>query len=447
VFIQSHRNALLTDVGGGEVRLTGQPDDAASWLITQLDGEPAYVIEGLRTEEFIAARYEEIIGRTKNLPYKMKTKPNTLRRFKKEPIEMLELLVRHAEFTRPLVHPKSLDLVNCFLANKEKLPVNDIQTQVYAGMDIFGLFHRCLTLRPLVFLTGADKYVLRDGLTRGYGLPGPPRFEDIGTTGEQEPLVLASHQSYEEAEISSLLGISVPTHFINSGSSENPGTQADGGTYEPQAIFVGLVGPRLERPGFAEYRYMVVSALQNTTENGYGKERYEEYISVPLSPKARAAKAVLPTPMFYQWASFYGKDYFPSYDEAQKDFQAGGRRFHEVIDKKSGAVSYLDLDVYKKRCELAAQMFLSEANSRAAAVSGQAVCHILSSGGGALVEQGSPDESSGRRIRRSRDRYAPATRRGAQPRGLWRGYSANITRHSQRCKPYDCGRRAHPLRH
>ncbi len=60
-----------------------------------------------------------------------------------------------------------------------------------------------------------DNYVLRDS-TRGSG-----GFELIGTDQEQAPLLLKNLLSYSEMMLSSLIGISGPTFFINSGARES----------------------------------------------------------------------------------------------------------------------------------------------------------------------------------------------------------------------------------
>ena len=94
-------------------------------------------------------------------------------------------------------------------------------------------------------------------------------FEYIGTPQEQSPLILAELQSYDEMALSALLGMSVPTHFINEGGRHNRG-ELSRQAYEKSGIYVGLVGARFERPGLMEWQHLIVEPEQNTVAKGYG---------------------------------------------------------------------------------------------------------------------------------------------------------------------------------
>ena len=57
-----------------------------------------------------------------------------------------------------------------------------------------------------------DTAMLRDSTGKG------GNFDIIGTDFERKPLVLEEYMSYDEMQISALVGLSGPTIFINSGS-------------------------------------------------------------------------------------------------------------------------------------------------------------------------------------------------------------------------------------
>jgi len=94
-------------------------------------------------------------------------------------------------------------------------------------------------------------------------------FKTIGTESEQPPLILKDYLSYGEMQVSALLGVSVPTHFINKGDRKNRGIMGKPGTYEKKGVYVGQVGTRLEND-VMEWRHIVITPKQNTTKNGYG---------------------------------------------------------------------------------------------------------------------------------------------------------------------------------
>mmetsp|Transcript_140392 Transcript_140392/g.244457 ORF Transcript_140392/g.244457 Transcript_140392/m.244457 type:complete len:246 (+) Transcript_140392:3-740(+) len=100
-----------------------------------------------------------------------------------------------------------------------------------------------------------------------------------------------------------------------------------------------------------EWKHMVVTKTQNKIEHGYGMTGAD--------------------PMLKAWAETYGLQYFPTYEEATND---DSKRFLKV----SGG--FLDTRVYAARCELTAELFLAEANSRAAAADAKAFCHLVGLG-------------------------------------------------------------------
>jgi len=102
-------------------------------------------------------------------------------------------------------------------------------------------------------------------------------------------------------QLSALLSLSTPTHFINNGNRYNNNEPGDKDTYHPHGTLVGCVGARFERKGLMEDQLMRIS-IKCTEDNGYGinaNNAKSEYLKV--------------------WAKFYGIDYFPTFDEASNN--------------------------------------------------------------------------------------------------------------------------------
>lgn len=219
-----------------------------------------------------------------------------------------------------------------------------VEKALYCGeFSCEDLINRCLRKRPLVFWNAYDGYLLRDGRT-----DGASGFESIGTASENPPLILADYLSYDEMQVSALIGVAVPTHFINNGSRENQGRPGMPGSFEERGVYVGLVGARFEKPNVVEWQHMIVTKQQSTKENGYGPDADREHCK---------------TQMLQAWARFYGDlagevpFFFPT--------------FAQALDDKSGRfirlnhLEFLDSLVYKIRISLVVGPFLEEANDRA----------------------------------------------------------------------------------
>ena len=96
--------------------------------------------------------------------------------------------------------------------------------------------------------------------SNGEGVPG----------ATAAPGSLADLQSYDEMALSALVGVSVPTHFINEGARRNHGIRGSPASYESRGIMTGLVGARFEQRGEMEWKHMLITREQNTAANGYG---------------------------------------------------------------------------------------------------------------------------------------------------------------------------------
>ena len=235
-------------------------------------------------------------------------------------------IAEHAQQTHPIIHKKVMHLIRDFIAYKKQYG-STIEQDFYATMDEFAFIDRLLTQRPLMFMTAGDAFLLRDG-THGAG-----GFENIGTDNEKAPLVLKDYLSYDEMQIAALIGVSVRTFFINNGSRNNQAQKAPQGTYNPQGIYVGLVGARFEKKGLMEWQHMIVTPEQNVAKNGYGKN----------------------TGLLQIWSKFYGEQ-FVTYEQAKKDTTG---RFIALSQN-----NLFDSTVYKKRLACIIEPFLLDANRR-----------------------------------------------------------------------------------
>jgi hypothetical protein len=252
---------------------------------------------------------------------------------------------QHAQNVRPLISASVIMLLQKFLVYKKGYG-SSVEKSLYAGMDENVFIDRLLINRPLMFMTASDDYLLRDGSTGSGG------FESIGTDAEQAPLLLKDYLSYDEMQIAALVGISVPTYFINNGSRDNKAIPGQAGTFEEKGIYVGLVGARFEKPGLMEWQHMIVNSVQNSSANGYGLQGSTN-------------------PALKLWSDFYGEK-FPTFQEARND--ASGR--YIVID----ANTYLDSAVYKKRLKCVIEPFLIDAHERGKAFNKNVYCHAVGLG-------------------------------------------------------------------
>jgi hypothetical protein len=163
-------------------------------------------------------------------------------------------VLEHARGVRPVSHARVRGLVSDFLEIKRESG-SEIERRFYTDQSFSeGQFIiRCLTHRPLVFWNPSDSFQLASGRDGASG------FEMIGTDQQRPPLVLHELISYDEMPLSSLLGVSVPTCFVNSGGRHNMARPGPPGTFEEEGVIVGLVGARLEKAHVMEWQHMVVS--------------------------------------------------------------------------------------------------------------------------------------------------------------------------------------------
>jgi hypothetical protein len=151
-----------------------------------------------------------------------------------------------AESTRIIVHHKLPKLVDQFLQHKRSYGSEyeqAIYTEHFTWRDEVS---RLIEKRPLTFMGSGDLTMLRDGTTIG---DATAEWDRNGTSlqGENKYLTLAEYLSYDEIMLSSLIGVSGYSHFINDGNRYNRGIRGRVGTFEDRGVIAGLVGARFER--------------------------------------------------------------------------------------------------------------------------------------------------------------------------------------------------------
>ena len=238
-----------------------------------------------------------------NLALKPPTRANLIKNFDSHVIES------DAVSTRIVVHHDFPKLVDRFLDYK-RAHGSDHEKSLYARMTTWEEeVSRLITKRPLAFLNGNDLTILRDGTTIE---DGTTEWDRNGTDAQQKNkfLTLDEYLSYDEIMLSSLIGVSGSSYFINDGNRYNRGQPGVAGKFQERGIIVGLVGARFERRDRMDSIFVLASESKHQDPNV--------------------------TTLF---EAFFGV-------------------------QKSGLMPF-DKDVYMARIRITAEMFLLEANERA----------------------------------------------------------------------------------
>lgn len=301
-------------------------------------------------EEKQLLEFGQLITRSKTFALKINfpTKNNLISAIAMGDEAIKRTITQQAKTTHPIMHSKVSKLISDFLAYKKQNGTQQ-EKNVYKSIpDSMTFISRLLQKRPLMFMGTNDQYLLRNGKTTGFG-----GFEAIGTPEEQSSLTMANYLTYDEMQVSALLGVSVPTYFINNGNRNNRGITGAEGSYESQGIYVGLVGARFEKENLMEWAHIMITPEQNTSENGYGANPSKQ------------------NPLLDIWARFY-ETTFPTFQEAQQDTSGN----YISINQKQ----YFNKEVYKKRMKMVIEPFLLDANERGKEVNKKVYAHIVGLG-------------------------------------------------------------------
>lgn len=255
-----------------------------------------------------------------------------------------QTIVNQANGVRPIIHADVLVLIDRFLDYKRE-DGSSIEKALYANMTRDQFIDRLLINRPLTFWLPYDQYLTRND-EKGRG-----GFENIGTNNEQPPLVLQDYLSYDEMQIAALIGVSVPTFFINNGDRKNSAQPGAAGTFQQTGVYVGLVGARFEKPGRMEYTHLLI-------QDG-ADPRDDRFSSI--------------------WAQFYeSKTHSGRYGFNSGRMASIMPERYQRLPEHPGLL--FDKLAYKKRIRMVAEPFLLEANSCGEATKKKAYCHVVGLG-------------------------------------------------------------------
>ena len=196
-----------------------------------------------------------------------------------------EVIQRDAENTHIVIHPRFQTLVEGFLAHKRKHG-SIFEKELYATPETFtwrDLVARLIAKRPLVFMGANDHTVLRDGTN-----PRSPNMEwnrnGSRAQDRNEHLTLAEYLSYDEIMLGSLIGVSGPSYFINDGDRYNMGKPGAKDTFEDRGIIIGLVGARFERNDRMDSMFCLPPTERKPQMHPKLLDVFQEFFAVERSP-------------------------------------------------------------------------------------------------------------------------------------------------------------------
>lgn len=195
---------------------------------------------------------------------------------------------------------------------------------------------------------GGDMTMMRDGRNIGYAAS---EWDRVGTNDEDtnRHLKLSEYLSYDEIMLGSLLAVSSPSYFINQGDRYNSGIPGKPGDFEPRGIIMGLVGSRFERQDHMDSPYIQPS-IANPRQHPELNKIFREFFSVD-----------------------------------------GGGRSTQSPAKDRTRTPDFDIDMYKARTRITAEILLLEADARAHDVEKKAYVYVVGLGLGVWqIDRGQP---------------------------------------------------------
>merc|ERR1711963_90807 len=172
----------------------------------------------------------------------------------------------------PILHEDVLTLFHQFLKLK-KVHGTSKEKAVYESMPVIDLIDRLIKKRPLAFVGPSDSNTLRNGKQADYHswtLIGreDEKIEEFKGQIRNVPN-FKDYMSYDEVKLSVFLQMSSPVAPINSGNRHNRGVPNQGSIqHDSEAVYVGAVGARFEKPGFMEHEDFVLDRTKSKNTTG-----------------------------------------------------------------------------------------------------------------------------------------------------------------------------------
>lgn len=201
---------------------------------------------------------------------------------------------KYVQTNRILVHPTARGIAKLFLIHKKTFGSKTEQA-VYSKFDwdLDQFIVRLIKRRPLCFFGSDDTTLLRDGTKLAFA---QDQWDRVGSDNESLSIHMKDYLTYEEMMISSLLGVSGYTAYLNDGRRDNNGKLRLGEAHK-QGIQIGLVGARFERKGRMDSVYLPEkptyshSFLASVFPGNTFEQRYKSRIRISLETLILEAEA------------------------------------------------------------------------------------------------------------------------------------------------------------
>jgi hypothetical protein len=186
-----------------------------------------------------------------------------------------------ARSTHIVVHPRLPELFETFLAHK-RLHGSKYEKSLYKTSETYTwktLTTRLIEKRPLAFLTSSDNTLLRNG----HKLHDAVKEWDRNGSSEQDlnhVLTLKEYLSYDEIFLSSLIGVSGKTFFINRGGRNNLAKLRSEEKHEERGIIIGLVGARFEREDRMDAS-LILPPTKHPRQHPQLRKMFQEFFGTP----------------------------------------------------------------------------------------------------------------------------------------------------------------------
>ncbi|XP_072946380.1 uncharacterized protein [Epargyreus clarus] len=306
---------------------------------------------------------EDIIERSRAFPIKFPIQVVRLERLKKKRPQ--DRLKSNINTTYPIIHERALHMMTHFLIYKRKFG-SPIEKPFYKDMTVPQLIDRILKKRAVSFMYPEDHYKLLSGES------GEEGWEEVGTQQQQRPLVLENVLSYDELKLSALVAVSGFTECVNEASRHNSGVVREEDA-EPNALIIGLIGPRFERLNRMDYEDMILTGVQNVPENGYGDTPTPVRFAHVLNNTYVHGDDQHESPNRHMWRQMWAEFFevenytYEEIDAMDIRYKSVERQYKERFIKLSIApeCETFDNEVYYKRLLILAETLLLEADWRA----------------------------------------------------------------------------------